>query len=258
VYKTLELFEIDWLEMLLGKLSDIRTEIPIVLYQRPFCEQIKEELRSCPAFTLLHLSDEKGLDPIDIYEWPACKGVVRNYIRKGLSSKVVTIPLGYHWASPRKEKNRDLVWSFIGADYQGRKDKLHPFKGMANKCIFQDGWNSPTKCGKEEVVDSLQRSLCVPCPGGVEYETFRIYEALEAGAVPLLVEEKGSEAFLIYLKRWIPLATAGDWPSAARILHGLSQRPELFTEYRKAVLDGWASLKMWARKEARRVLRIKV
>jgi len=256
-YQTLDLFERDWLELLLGKpIDEIRTEIPIVIYQRPFCEKIKEDLRTWPAFKLLHVSDERGLDPIDIYDWPACKGVVRNYLRKDLprSAKVLTIPLGYHWASPRSSKTRDLAWSFIGADHLGRRDKLHPFKSLPNKCVFQEGWDSPTKCGKEEVVDSLERSLCVPCPGGVEYETFRIYEALEAGAVPLLVEEPGSEAFLAYLKLWIPLATAADWPSAARILHGLRERPQLFSEYRRTVLDGWTAMKKWAMTEVQNLL----
>jgi hypothetical protein len=88
----------------------------------------------------------------------------------------------------------------------------------------------------------------------VEYETFRIYEALEAGAVPLLVEEPGSEAFLAYLKLWIPLATAADWPSAARILHGLRERPQLFAEYRRTVLDGWTALKKWAMTEVQNLL----
>jgi alpha(1,3/1,4) fucosyltransferase len=257
------LFEKEWLEELLGQpLDKIETEVPIVLYQRPHCQKLMETLKSWPAFTLLHLSDEGGLDPIEIYDWPACKGVVRNYVREGLSSKVVTIPLGYHWsaaaaaaAANAATQKKDLLWSFIGAEYGGRRDKLHPFKGLLpNKCVFQKEWNSPTKCGKEEVVDSLKRSLGVPCPGGVNYETFRIYEALEAGAIPMLVEEAGSEAFLAYLKKWIPLATSPDWTTSARILHGLSQKPDLYREYQKSLALGWASLKVWAKTQVRKTL----
>jgi GR25 family glycosyltransferase involved in LPS biosynthesis len=251
------LFEKQWLEDLLGKsLDTIETNVPIVLYQRPYCNQLREELRTWPAFTLLHLSDEGGVDPIDLYSWPACKGVVRNYVRKDLPklAHVVTIPLGYHWTSTRVQ-HRDLLWSFIGAEYGGRKDYLRNFKAIEpNKCVFQPGWNSPTKCDKEEYTDSLQRSLCVPCPGGANYETFRIYEALEAGAVPLLVEEYGSAEFLQYIKQWIPLATSPDWPTAARVLHGLTQKPDLFKEYRKSILLGWASMKQWASTQAKTLL----
>jgi GR25 family glycosyltransferase involved in LPS biosynthesis len=249
------LFEQEWLEDLLGKrIVDIRTEIPIVLYQRPHCEKLKEMLRSWPAFTLLHLSDEGGIDPIDIYDWPSCKGVVRNYVRANLPEKVVTIPLGYHWASAGG-KTRDLAWSFIGAEYGGRNDKLQAFKGIQpNMCVLLKEWNSPDKRGKEEVVDTLQRSLCVPCPGGVNAETFRFYEALEAGAVPIVVEE--GSAFLSYVKQWIPLATSPDWPTAARVAHGLIQRPDLYREYRKSLLQGWVAMKQWARMTARKTLSV--
>jgi len=253
------LFEAQWLEEIFGKkLVDINTEVPIVLYQRPHCEKLKAELASWPAFTLLHLSDEGGVDPIDIYDWPACKGVVRTYMRKGLlpSDKVVIIPLGYHWrpSGPRTQ-SKDLLWSFIGAEYAKRKEKLQAFKGMEpSKCVFLAGWDSPEKLGEKEVVETLQRSLCVPCPGGVNYETFRIYEALEAGAVPVFIEEWGSADFLSYLKRFLPIATSPDWPTAARVVRGLSQNSELYNEYRKSLLIGWASMKAWATAETRRVL----
>jgi len=259
-----ELFEKEWLEELLGqRLVDINTEVPIVLYQRPYCDKLKEMLGTWPAFTLIHLSDEDGCDPIDMYSWPACKGVIRNYIRKDLPitvlSKVVTIPLGYHWkASPSQKAQghkKDLVWSFIGAEHGGRPTKLQPFKGiLPNKCVLQKTWNSPEKCGEEEVVDSLQRSLGVPCPGGVNFETFRLYEALEAGAVPIVVEEPGSIEYLAFLKRFIPIATSPDWPTAARVMHGLSQNMDLYREYRRSLMVGWASMKLWASGEVKRVL----
>jgi hypothetical protein len=192
--------------------------------------------------------------------------VVRNYIRKDIPftvlSKVATIPLGYHWrpsasasASGKQPHKKDLIWSFIGAEYGGRTTKLQPFKGiLPNKCVLQKIWNSPDKCGEEEVVDTLQRSLGVPCPGGVNFETFRLYEALEAGCVPIVVEEPGSTEYLAFLKRFIPIATSPDWPTAARVMHGLSQNMELYKEYRRSLMVGWASMKTWASAEARRVL----
>ena len=264
VFHTIDgLFEKEWLEELLGnKLVDINTKVPIVLYQRPYCHKLKEQLATWPAFTLIHLSDEDARDPIDIYSLPACKGVVRNYIRKDIPfnvlSKVATIPLGYHWhpsASDKQCHRKDLVWSFIGAEHGGRTTKLQAFKGIQpNKCVLQKIWNSPDKCGEEEVIDSLMRSLCVPCPGGVNFETFRIYEALEAGCVPIVVEEPGSAEYLTFLKRFIPLATSPDWPTAARVAHGLSQKMDLYKEYRKSLLIGWTSMKTWASTEVRRVL----
>jgi hypothetical protein len=255
------LFEKEWIEELLGnRLVDIQTEVPIVLYQRPYCDKLKETLATWPAFSLMHLSDEDGRDPIDIYTWPACKGVVRNYLRKipfTAESKVVTIPLGYHWRPITRTQGikKDLVWSFIGAEHHGRLVKLHPFKGIdPNKCVLQKTWNSSEKCEEDEVVDSLVRSLCVPCPRGVNVETFRLYEALEAGCVPIVVEETGSAEYLAYLKRFLPIATSPDWPTAARVVHGLSKQLDLYKEYRKSLMTGWSSMKEWASSEAKRVL----
>ena len=262
VYNDIDgLFEKQWLEYLLGqKITDVRTEIPIVIYQRPYCEKLKATLRDWPAFTLIHLSDEKGLDPIDIYDWPACKGVVRNYIRSDIrNEKVLIIPLGYHWnasATAKQDVRKDLIWSFVGAEHINRKEKLRPFKELSpNTCIFQKEWNSPDKIGEKEVINILQRSLCVPCPGGVEQETFRIYEALEAGAIPILVEEDAP--FLTFFKNWIPLAISPDWITAARVVHGLTQRPELYIEYKRSLINGWNAMKEWACKSVRERLFIK-
>jgi hypothetical protein len=94
--------------------------------------------------------------------------------------------------------------------------------------------------------------MCVPCPGGVNYETFRIYEALEAGAIPILVD--GDPAFLEYLKRWLPIVSSPDWATAARIVAGLSQRPEIYNAYRRSLMDGWASMKRSAVEAARKTL----
>uniref|UniRef100_A0A6C0LA51 Uncharacterized protein n=1 Tax=viral metagenome TaxID=1070528 RepID=A0A6C0LA51_9ZZZZ len=248
------LFEKKWLEFILGQTFEtIRTRVPIIIYQHPYCDKLKEVLRTWPAFTLLHLSDDDCTDPIDIYDWPNCKGVVRNYVRPLRNQKVVTIPLGYHWSRNRMIQKRSLVWSFIGAEHGDRKEKLRAFKGLTpNTCIFQPGWNSIHAIGEDETLDTLEASMCVPCPGGVNYETFRIYEALEAGAVPILVD--GDAAFLEYLKRWLPIVSSPDWATAARIVAGLAQRPEIYESYRNSLMDGWASMKRSAVEAARKTL----
>ena len=72
----------------------------------------------------------------------------------------------------------------------------------------------------------------------------------------MLIEEWGSADFLAYLKRFMPLATSPDWVTAARVVRGLSQNTELYREYRKSLMVGWASMKAWASAEAKRILGI--
>jgi monoamine oxidase len=58
-----------------------------------------------------------------------------------------------------------------------------------HKLVLMDQWNSPKMIGREETLAILLNSWCVPCPAGNNVETFRLYEALEAGAVPIIVQE---------------------------------------------------------------------
>ena len=56
-----------------------------ILVARPnmeFWTRIASELNAAKKpFRILHLSDEIGADPLDLYNHPFCKGVVRNYAR---------------------------------------------------------------------------------------------------------------------------------------------------------------------------------
>lgn len=264
-------YEFAWLRDILWHANGINMEVeqisensppptdePIVVVQRPVDEtrRMLEEWRSAGAkFYVLHLSDEYGKDQIDFYDWPECLGVVRNYVRGDLkeSAKVAVIPLGYHWAIPNGEPAkhtprppfRELVWSFVGTGWQGRRGKLAVLEGIPGdkKCIFMDDWNSPKMIGREECLSLLLNSWCVPCPSGQNAETFRVYEALEAGAVPVLVREEGSDPFFQMLARWLPLLVANDWKHAAELIHTLRARPEVYEQYRGQLLTAWEKMK---------------
>ncbi len=232
---------------------------PIVILQRPHVEKAREVLlkwkEAGKKFYLLHVSDEFGRDPVDMYEWKECLGVLRNYVRDDVkeSDKVKVIPLGYHWAIENGEPYihtpqppfREYTWSFVGTGWQGRKEKLEILKHIPSehKCILQEDWDSPNKLGKEENLGILLNSLCVPCPGGMNGETFRIYEALEAGAIPVLVKEEGMEKIMGYLVRWLPLLHAENWMHAAQVIHTLKEKPELYEQYRIQILAGWEQMK---------------
>ena len=271
--------EFDWLKSVLGigmnveRLSDgiIPTDEPIVFVQRPWVDKtVAEFVRWSSAgakFYVLHLSDEYGTDRIDFYGLPGCLGVVRNYIRPGLEafgSKVLVIPLGHHWAVPGgvphthtpRPPFRELAWSFIGTGWKGRKEKLQALVrlGEEHRCVFMDEWNSPKMLGREETLAVLLNSWMVPCPGGQNPETFRVYEALEAGAVPIVVKEEGNDAWLAFLGKYIPLLVAGSWEHAAEIVHTLRAKPEVYEQFRSQVLEKWMESKEGVKADVRRVL----
>lgn len=270
--------EFEWLKRVLG--SDVNMNVlemspgdapttpPIVFLQRPHVEDARKTLMKWSAqggkFYILHLSDEYGTDPIDFYQLPACLGVIRNYIRPDLPQNVLVLPLGFHWSIPRCEPFihtprppfREFVWSFVGTDWQGRKDNLAVLKGIPgdNKCVFMDGWNSPAMLGREESLAILLNSWHVPCPRGQNPETFRIYEALEAGAVPVLVKEEGTEAFLQWFVGQLPLLVADNWNHAAQLIHTLKEKPEVYEQYRNQLLAGWEAMKKRCEEGAKKML----
>ena len=270
--------EFEWLKRVLGpdvnmnvlemSPGDAPTTPPIVFLQRPHVEDARKTLMKWSAqggkFYILHLSDEYGTDPIDFYQWPACLGVIRNYIRPDLPNNVLVLPLGFHWSIPRCEPSihtprppfREFVWSFVGTDWQGRKDNLAVLKGIPgdNKCVFMDGWNSPAMLGREESLAILLNSWHVPCPRGQNPETFRIYEALEAGAVPVLVKEEGTEAFLQWFVGQLPLLVADNWNHAAQLIHTLKEKPEVYEQYRNQLLAGWEAMKKRCEEGAKKML----
>jgi len=245
---------------------------PIVVLMQPLGKSI-EVLKGWAAagkkFYLLHLSDEHGTDPIDMYNWPECLGVIRNYIRPDLveSEKVQVIPLGYHWAAQLNgaplEKTpipslRSLSWSFVGTKWMNREEKLAYLNVVPSdkKLHLTDTWRSPNMLGREETLSILLNSWCVPCPGGNNAETYRIYEALEAGAIPVFVQEKGMEDYLIYFKKHMPIIISDNWHNAAELIHTLRIQPEIYVKYRRQLLVAWEIWKTNTQQTICKVLKI--
>jgi hypothetical protein len=269
-----KLFEFAWFKQIFAETAKLSLEIedisstaiqsppddePIVILQRPFLDEARHVLQAWKAkgvgFYCLHISDEFGQDPVDFYQWDECRGVLRNYVRPDVqeSEKIKIIPLGFHWAISNGEPFlhtpqppfRELAWSFVGTGWQGRREKLEVFKQIPfeHKLLFQDDWNSKDKLGRDEMLSLYLNSWCIPCPGGQNAETFRAYEALEAGAIPIFVKENGNDAYLAYISRWLPLLHCDSWLHAAQLIMTLKAKPEIYEQYRIQILTGWESMK---------------
>ena len=254
--------------------GDIPSDEPIVLAQRSHIIEIRTILMKWAAsgakFYVLHLSDEYGTDPIDFYNWPSCLGVIRNYVRPDVqeSEKVKVIPLGYHWGitmpncepyihTPRPPF-RELVWSFTGTKWHARDQKLEVLKSIPGENMLKlvDTWESSQRADRSESLAILLNSWFIPCPRGQNPETFRFYEALEAGAVPMLVKEDGMQSYLNYLARFFPLLVANDWRHAAELIYTLKAQPQVYEQYRAQLLVAWQKLKVDVKGWVRQVYRL--
>jgi GR25 family glycosyltransferase involved in LPS biosynthesis len=269
-------YEFAWFKQIFSSMSlDIECvgfdETPaddgIVILMRPTPPQIRRLEAWAAAgvkFYILHMSDEYSQDPIGFY--PLAQGVIRNYYRKEVAEgdKIITIPLGFHWAIPDGEPVihtprppfREFVWSFVGTGWAGRKEKLRPLEAVPgdHKLVFMDQWNSPSMIGREESLSILLNSWFVPCPAGNNGETFRIYEALEAGSIPIVVQEPGMEDYFAFIGRYLPLMLATSWEHAAQLIYTLRKEPEIYEKYRLQLLEAWENCKLHTKRSVLKVL----
>jgi len=268
-----KLYECEWLFTLLGGLSSVTIEYvddsspippgcPIFILQRPYVLEATKLLlewsKKGARFKILHLSDEgqnNEKDPLLVYSLPNCIGVLRTYIRddfpKGTEHKIKVIPLGYRWSPINMTVNplihtpnlpfRENHWCFFGTDWNGRSKLLKPLidTRLLNSCKFFTNWNDSESLSKEDYIMEMTNSVFVPCPDGINPETFRFYEALEAGCIPLVVKTTKNEAWFNWVSNYIPLMANNSWEDVVRIMVTLLSKPERLEVYRSEILNGW-------------------
>ena len=120
---------------------------------------------------------------------------------------------------------------------------MKPLTDMKFKysCRFFEKWNDPKALSKEEYLKELADSLFVPCPRGMNSETFRFYEALESGCIPLVLKTDENEQWFKWVSDKIPLVALDYWSDASRIMISLLNSPDRLEIYREKILSGWAN-----------------
>jgi hypothetical protein len=285
-FDELNAYEKEWLQELLGPSTPFRVEIvrsddptpldaPIVVVQRPHIEAYTRMFTKWNSeskdFYVLHLSDEYEEDSLDFYTLPHCLGVVRIYQRNDIPasvrSKVLVIPLGYHWTVQGGSDNpidktprlpfRNVLWSFFGTKWMERDEKLKPLQGLGPHTLrLVDTWESDQKLTRNQYVASLLDTIFVPCPPGNNLETFRLYEALECGSIPLYVKSPGDEAYVEWLQTELGLLPVSSWEEAAALMVHFFQEKDLLEGYRNTLLIRWKQWKLKLGQEVRKVFHL--
>ena len=184
----------------------------------------------------------------------------RGDIPAAAADKVLTIPLGYHWtvrdgkAGPLKKTPqlpfRETVWSFFGTDWHGRREAMKPLLEVpGGKSQFFADWKDAANLEKDAYVSAMLDSIFVPCPDGNNAETFRFYEALECGAIPLLVRTEKGAAWTTWLEKNLSMVLLDSWEHAANLVQYLVKNPTSMEAYRSKVLLSWAVWKKEMTKE---------
>lgn len=105
--------------------------------------------------------------------------------------------------NPILDKKRDIFCSFIGANTHPVRNKLYEiFKDDKDFHIEMDKWNVSVNKEKENLFkDITERSVFTLCPRGNGPTSYRMWEAMQLGSIPVY----------IYDNKWIPLEDEIKW-----------------------------------------------
>ncbi len=167
-----------------------------------FLENMIKKLR---PFIIFHLSDEFGVDVkyYNLYSRYNIKILFHQYNFEKLDYKInnFQIPLGYvsgfllnksYINCKQTEYNKKYDFSFIGAIKSDRKNMLNKFYNNFRNNFIHTGstnWSNPEKQNikPHQLFNIYKDSLFVPVGrGNKSLDCFRLYEAIVAGAIPVI------------------------------------------------------------------------
>lgn len=262
-----DLFEFDWLTSLLegatdqilvaNDISQLKVDKKVILVcnhavpYRPFLDALRENNSS---YGIILLSDENLLEPCEWLHDPACKFLFRNYLHPLYirHPKVTTFGLGYkrnlstHCLSIPTDE-RSTLWSFAGTPHGERALILDLFKDLRpNETHTCSGFGADDGISTEDYASMLNDSQFALCPVGQESaDTFRIYEALEAGCIPVTITN--SDQFDIRPSYWhgvfygetkLPFIVEQTWESAKAKMTEVIANYEV-SKMQKNCIDFW-------------------
>ena len=186
------------------------------------------------------------------------RGVFRPYWSAVFNPQhVMVVPLGSDapntTTSILPASERRYAWSFIGdAGKSSRPEMVRAMSSIEPHISFStapvpgfDFWlrnkSGPKRIARSESVAILQHSAFAPTPmGNANLECYRLYEALDAGAIPI-VEKR---PFLDYFRELLgdhPIPTIRSWRDARKIMRGYLEDPVKLNELQQQCHDWWTS-----------------
>lgn len=211
----------------------------------------------------IHLSDETLADTTNFYGHRTCKFVFRNYHHPGLSTKfnhVVTFGLGYKNGfkdgTIQNQMGRYYHWSFAGnAHSPERVSCLLPFASLIPHYVHttQESFNSSSGLPTEKYAALMRDSKFVICPiGQGNIDSFRVYEALEAGAIPIVLAstqfQPYNPSYWHAIFPWmrvatIPMLIHRNWQEAAETMAKILQTKETYEDVHSQLIQFWDDAK---------------
>lgn len=216
------------------------------------------------TFGVVLLSDECLDSPLTFLEDPRCKFLARNYVHPHClnNPKILHFGLGFknhleQYAEPyTPTENRKYVWSFNGSLKADREEALQAFKPYApSHTHLVKKFNDPDYLSTQKYADVLNNSQFVLAPaGGASNDSFRIYEALECGAIPVVMAWKDPLRFApsywhaVFNTTKIPFIVGTTWQNAAEHVQKLLDKGQV-EQKRQECVEFWRNYKNYCRSD---------
>jgi hypothetical protein len=197
---------------------------------------------SCSKIFLFHLGDETGIhDTSSIYK--NCSYVWRSFcLNKFFSNKKVQcIPIGYKSGVSNKDiKSRKYKWAFTGTPHKSsRHDLLFQFSEIKPFYCYKTQKFDQKIISTNEMSEILSSTEFIPSPNGFFHpETYRVYEALECGCIPIV------ENAYSYYERLFPnnpFIKINIWKNAKSIIQGWGSKE--IKKKREECMGWWSKYK---------------
>jgi hypothetical protein len=207
-------------------------------------------------FSVLHLSDEFLRDDRSFLHMACCRLVFRVHFDPKIASdpRVHTIPLGFRDGMNIQDAalpgGRPYDWCFAGDPNKSDRATMlrvvekdwpaaHSFRHLYR------GFGSSRALPCRAYGRALRASRFVLCPRGWKnLETFRLYEALEAGAVPVTLshtrwQPHDSYWNLVFDVAPVPFIARPTWRQAIADARQLAADPVVYEQVRSACVRFW-------------------
>ena len=221
---------------------------------------MEEIVKKIQPLVIFSLSDEHGIfqkyNDLEKYT----KLFLRHYNHKSYnySSHNIQIPLGYvSNFLPSNNNNivtdikpineRKVKCSFIGVEKSDRLHMCNVFeKNMDNTIIIfvNNNWNiEKLPITPNKLFTLYNNSIFIIIGrGNISLDCFRIYEAVVAGSIPVIVgEETEIDTTFFYGGYKPPFVYSDTWENAVSVCKKLLQQPELLQEKQDKILEWWAN-----------------
>ena len=247
------------------KLSPIPNSLIICNRSVPYGPYLDRYGKTNTPFAVAHLSDEYLRDDRSFLHWSnqICRLVFRGHYDPKLKHdhRIFTLPVGWRDGMKldqiiTKASRRPLQWSFAGDPYKSdRRTALRTLSrewpGASSSTHFFKGFNSPKALSPIEYGKLLSCSQFVVCPRGWKnLETFRVYEALSAGAIPITLsrtrwqpEQPHYWARVFFETVDVPFIHADTWQEAIVKARCLSENNKILDSVQAECVKFWSRYK---------------